>query len=292
MRAVSERSVSAGGRRWGRRVLGASVVAAMAATMMATFASPASASIAGVTVVTATSPTTSEDKSVEANCPDGKVLVGTGAYVTYGNNVRIKDITPSSTGVEVEAFEDDDRTSSLWYVQARAICAFAPPGYEIVESQDSSGSRSREDARADCTGDNLVLGTAAEIDNISTGDVMIDTVLPTPDSVLVVANEDQDGTNENWSVSAWAICADPIVGPVIDSFVGPSTSGIKSQGAVCSSGSRTGLGGLLSGPSGQVSLSDLKPGEYHGTPMSFAQGSEDDDGTLSSWTVTAYIVCA
>jgi hypothetical protein len=278
---------------WVRRVLGASVVGAMAAAGLAVFASPASASLIGVEVVSEFSEWSSDPKSVEAECPNGKVLVGTGAYVAYGREVRIKDITPFEDHVEVEAFEDDDGTLTDWYVRADAICAIRPLSYEIVQDQDPSNSRTRESAIAECTGDNVVLGTAAEIDNISTGDVMIDTVLPTRDSVLVAANEDKDGTGVNWEVSAWAICADPSAGPTILSVQSPSTSSGKSQSAVCGSRNVTGMGGVLSAPFGSLSLSSLKPSEYPlGNYIGFAQGAEVEGGTTDSWTVTTYLVCA
>ena len=291
MKSVAENSVSAG-RRWGRRVLGASVVAAMAATMMAAFASPASAGLIGVQIKSETSVSSSVRKSIDADCPPDTVLVGTGGSVSDNREVRIKDITPSVNSVEVEAVEDDDGTTGSWTVTATAVCAVRPPGYELVEQTDPSNSTTREAAQADCTGDNVVLGTAAEIDGISAGDVVIDTIIPTRDSVRVVANEDQNGTTANWSVAAWAICADPAAAPTIVSDISASTPNAKSESVACTSGSATGIGGLLVGPYGEIALSSLKPSEYLGTHLGFTQGAGDDDGASGNFTVTVYLICA
>jgi len=89
----------------------------------------------GLEQVTATSATNSSSgKSAVANCPPGKVLVGTGYNTNNGKSgvfpneetdIVIDAVFPSPTNVSVVALEEEP-TSVNWSVTARAICATAP----------------------------------------------------------------------------------------------------------------------------------------------------------------------
>jgi hypothetical protein len=81
----------------------------------------------GLQLVSATSPTTSEENGtyVTASCPAGKHLTGTGARVNNGNNrVVIDDMRPNPalTSVTVSGFEDLLGYDQNWSVTAFAIC--------------------------------------------------------------------------------------------------------------------------------------------------------------------------
>lgn len=289
--AGSSKSVSFG-RRWLRRLAGVVVVTAMAAGMTAVFASPASAGLVGLTIIEEQEESTDDSNTVTARCPNASVLVGTGVSVS-GGDVLIKDITPSETEVEVEAVVDADGTAGTWTLEAIAMCAVEPVGYEIVSDTSLRSSDPRQGANAACTGNKDVIGTAAEIDGIVTGDVMIDTVLPTEGNVHVAAAEDQNGTTSNWSVTAWAICADPSTGADIEasSNTTQTTRDNKARSEYCDSGEITGFGGLLLGAPGQVSITALSPIVYFDTHGAYARGTEDHDGTTANWTLTTYAIC-
>ena len=73
-------------------------------------------------------------KLVAANCPPGKILVGSGYDIVGGKSggwpnevskVVIDEIRPSSTDVLVHAYEEEP-IGDNWWVQATAICATAP----------------------------------------------------------------------------------------------------------------------------------------------------------------------
>ncbi len=89
----------------------------------------------GLQRVIATSDSDSQSqKGARAECPVGKVLVGTG-YDLFGGkegpspneetNVVVDEVTPLSKAVNVAAFEEEP-TASGWSVSAFAICATAP----------------------------------------------------------------------------------------------------------------------------------------------------------------------
>ncbi len=90
----------------------------------------------GLERVSSSTPTNSDSgKVVTANCPAGKVLVGTG-YFTGGGFVRgsfpnqqtdvvVNQVFPSDTTVTLDAFEEEP-TSANWSVTAVAICATDP----------------------------------------------------------------------------------------------------------------------------------------------------------------------
>ncbi len=106
------------------------------------------------------------------------------------------------------AFEDQDGTNSTWRLRATAVCsATTLPGLERVVATGPSNSRNKH-ATARCPDGKRVVGTGGEILG-GTGQVGITYLLPDEDltRVHVRGAEDQDGTNANWAVRAYAVCA-------------------------------------------------------------------------------------
>jgi hypothetical protein len=92
--------------------------------------------MSGLERVSADSATNASDspKFATAHCPAGKVVVGTGYYISGGTNgslpngqthVVVNTLLPSSTFVAVEAYEEEP-TSLSWHVTAYAMCVTAP----------------------------------------------------------------------------------------------------------------------------------------------------------------------
>ena len=91
----------------------------------------------GQVLVTATSPLNSSSKSQNANCQDGRVVVGSGVEVIGGNSssgaeVNIHELRPPTgqnpsfpltTFVAATAFEDQDGYSGSWQLRTYAVCA-------------------------------------------------------------------------------------------------------------------------------------------------------------------------
>jgi hypothetical protein len=67
-------------------------------------------------------------KEATATCPAGKLVVGSGADIFFGQiptgtQTAVRDILPSATDVQVQAAEIAGGTDSDWSVSAYAICA-------------------------------------------------------------------------------------------------------------------------------------------------------------------------
>lgn len=265
---------------------------ALAAAMA--FAGNASAAVAGLERVSATSPNSSSDKSITVTCPAGKQVLGAGGQIVNGNGqVVLEDVTPNSglTSVTVLAREDQNGQVGSWQVTAWATCAIAPLGLERVTATSPTNS-SGKSAIATCPSGKRLLGTGADRSG-GAGQVALNDVLPDSGLLKVTATalEDEDGTTANWSVRAYAICANPVAGRVRVTSTSPTNSNPKNAPIKpCPAGLRpTGAGGALTGGGGEVVLNHLLADSFFGAA---AGGNEDEDGTSSNWSVSAYAICA
>jgi hypothetical protein len=237
----------------------------------------------------------SSNKSVTATCPPGKRVVGAGGDVTPGDgDVLIDDIRPKSdlTGVIVSAREDETGTTASWQVNALAICAYPPPGLARL-SLTSALDSAKKSVTATCPTGKRLLGAGGEI-NSSNGQVLLDEVRPnsTLTGAVVNALEDETGNPQNWSLTAYAICANPVAGlqrMSAQSAVDSSISKVKEVS--CPAGKQvTGGGGDINSPNGQVVLDALFP-DVALTSFGVA-AFEDDTENAGNWSLTAYAICA
>lgn len=164
----------------------------------------------GLDLVSASSESSSEPKSVTAPCPPGKSLVGGGGSIIGGRGqVVLDDLVPTSGlgGMIVAAFEDQDGTPSPWALGVHAVCANPLPGLERVEARTATNSLDKS-ISARCPAGKKVVGAGGEI-FAGLGQVRMDDVSPNADlsAVLVTATEDQDGFSQNWFAHAYAVCA-------------------------------------------------------------------------------------
>jgi hypothetical protein len=95
-------------------------------------------------------------------------------------------------------------------------------GIEYRHYTTPSDHQERKSATVDCTGDKVVVGTGFTISSYA-GNVLVEDVIPSRNSVTVWANEDEDGNPNPWSLTAGAVCADAPLGWQIVS--NPSFSG-------------------------------------------------------------------
>jgi hypothetical protein len=110
-------------------------------------------------------------------------------------------------------------------------------------------------------------------------------------SVQVNASEDDDGFDGSWSLTAYAICANPPPGLALVSASSAPSSSFKGATATCpSSKNLLGTGGLVLGGEGQIVIDDLRPTKTLKSVTVF--GVEDQSGYASNWTANAYAICA
>ncbi|CCH16270.1 Conserved hypothetical protein [Micromonospora lupini str. Lupac 08] len=149
----------------------------------------------------------------------------------------------------------------------------------------------------------LVIGWTAFAticENGVTGEGVVDDFRPNggvaaaPTSVNVGAYE-SDATVLNLSVTAYAICANPLPGLVRASVVGASNSlDFRSVVATCPVGKvLTGAGYELNGVTGEGIVDDFRPNGGPATaPVSAASGAYEEDAFAGNWSDTGYAICA
>jgi hypothetical protein len=240
---------------------------------------------------------TSSNKNVTLACPAGKKVLSPGAFVQLGSfdQVVLDDLRPSAdlTSVTVNALEDETGTAGNWTLSYGAICATPPPGLERVAATSPLNSANKS-VSVSCPAGKRVLGAGADL-NTFNGQVILDDLRPNAALTSVTVNgvEDETGNPANWSLTAYAVCANPVAGleriaqtsPLDSSqakFVSPSCPGGKVL---------TGVGADINSLNGQVLL-DVLDAAGGGAGNVAVEAIEDETGNSANWSVTAYGICA
>jgi len=278
-----------------RRIIG--TLALAVAVLLVGLTGTAWAAVVGLERVLSSSAATSSNKNITTTCPAGKQLLGAGASAGLGNgHVLIEDIRPNEalTSLTVKAVEDETGTTATWFVQAVAICAQAPPGLQRVAATSANNSADKG-VTASCPAGKRVLGAGGDI-NTSNGQVLLDGLRPNSSSVALNALEDETGNAANWSLTAYAICANPVAGLERLSATGPSDSAnSKVNELSCPAGKQVvGGGGEINSANGQVVADAFVPGGPPGAALTTyrADAFEDDTGNPANWSLTTYAICA
>ena len=209
----------------------------------------------GLERVSATSPLNSQNKSVAATCPSGKRVLGVGADLnTFVGQVLLDDLRPDAglTSVTANALEDETGNSTNWSVTAYAVCAAPVQGLARVTAGSALDSTANKVVRAPCPAGKQVTGMGGDI-NTFNGQVVLDATFPELDASGsgFAAFEDDTGNPANWSLTAYAICANSEQRVVLKD--GPSTAPKRVVSPSCATGQRlTGAAGELTGGFGGV----------------------------------------
>lgn len=184
---------------------------------------PASAATT-VTPVAAVSITNSAAfKTAEAFCPQGLHVVGGGGWVqetgaTTGK-LALTRLRPVHAQNGRDSYlatgaETTPGISGNWFVRAYAMCTSALPGLKIVASLPTALSSAAAQATAAvCPAGTRALGSGASISTLA-GQAVLQVARPsgTGDITRALAHEDVDGYSGSWSVTAYAVCANPPAG--------------------------------------------------------------------------------
>ena len=292
-------------RRFGARACGPVLGLAVAGAVVVP-ASPASAAVPGLVRISATSASTSNDfQSVTATCPVGKVLTGAGYEVNGATGEAVVDdfrpnggVAAAPTAVSVGAYEAEPFAGN-WSVTAYAVCANPLAGLVRISATGASASNDFQSATATCPVGKVLTGTGFEL-NGATGEGVVDDFRPNggvaaaPTAVTVGAYE-AEAFAANWSVTAYAICANPLAGLVRASATGASTSNdFQSVTAACPAGKvLTGAGFELNGATGEAVVDDFRPnGGPAAAPTTVNVGAYEEDAFAGNWSSTSYGICA
>lgn len=149
------------------------------------------------------------EKPAVATCSPGKVVVGGGFDVVGGlGTVLVDELLPTTNQVSTKAFEGKAGTSSSWFLDAYAICAFQPAGWEIVNKPGPIHSAGKITTK-ECPAGKKVLGPMFDLTG-SLGQAHMLSVLPSDfprQEVSIGALEDDDNTENSWGLNNWQVCA-------------------------------------------------------------------------------------
>lgn len=195
---------------------------------------------------------------------------------------------------------DDD-----YRVTVYAICATPRPGLTLVSNSTGSDSAPSKSVTASCPAGKKVVGVGGHVTDgyrvelvgpselAYVGQVLMNGLFPNAalTSVQVNAFEDEDGFDENWSLTAYAICATPPPGLVlVSNSTLANSSFLKIAAASCPAGKNLlGTGGLLSG-GGEVVIDDILPAKS--LTSATVTAVEDQSGFGGDWNASAYAICA
>jgi hypothetical protein len=242
----------------------------------------------------------STSKTVAASCPAGKRVLGGGGDVTGGGGqVGLEQLQPDQTATDdrfvVGASEDETGLAGDWQLTAYALCADPLPGQQIVSNPVPATSNPLQSQLGICPSAHI--GFGGRIDG-GAGQVHLTDLFPfvfPPAVTYIRAQEEANGFDGLWSVTAYAVCADTAAEFTTVAATAPASSENKSATVSCPAGSQVhSAGGQVasagSEPINGVVMDGISPDPTLSSVT--VDAAEDETGTTGSWSVTAYAVCA
>ena len=189
-----------------RRVL-ATVV--LAAALLVVPVAPAYA-LSDVEWVKVVSGSDSNNKSVDASCPRGKVTVAGGARISGSGEpyVHLTALAPmDELGYTATAEEFFGHTALPWELTTWAVCAKRPAGLEYVSTSTLFSSAPSQQKWAACPDGKRAIGSGATIAGGDGRVHLVDVRVEEERDTYAQAAESVDGYAFAWSLTAHAICS-------------------------------------------------------------------------------------
>jgi hypothetical protein len=250
-----------------------------------------------------------------AKCPERLDLVGAGFYVDVGSWVAHRPTLTVSLARPLVApgavrdsmvirAENTGTSDGSWRVAALAICADPPPGLEVVSRSTLASSDPIRGIVASCPKGKQLVGTGFEVGN-GRGQVIVEDVIPdgdaktAPTSVSVRAFEKDLLRNgdypDDWSLTAHAICANPLPGLVrVAASTMWSSDPVQEIVAPCSAGQVVvGTGFEAHGALGRVIVQAVGPlAKSETDPPTEVMVRAMAPEPFGTWYLDAYAICA
>ncbi|SCL14505.1 hypothetical protein GA0070616_0460 [Micromonospora nigra] len=175
----------------------------------------------------------------------------------------------------------------------------AVPGLVRIAAVSASNSNDFRSVTATCPAGKVLTGTGYEI-NGATGEVVVDDLRPngstvTAPTAVTVGAYEADPFAGNWTVTAYAVCANPLPGLIrVTAVSDTDLNDFHAATAACPFGKvLTGTGFEMTGITGEGVVDDLRPnGSPVSAPNAVTVGAYEVDTFLGSWNVRAYGICA
>ena len=146
---------------------------------------------------------------------------------------------------------------------------------------------------ATCSDSKKVISAGARISN-GDGQVFLDDMAPNGllTSVTATAYEDQSGYAGNWSLSAYAVCANALSGHEFRTATATPNDSNDNVISVSCPGTKKvhGLGAKMNGAVGQAFHAGIYPSAS--LTQGVAISLEDQDGYNNNWTNSIFVICA
>jgi hypothetical protein len=280
-----------------RLILRLSIAVGVVAAGTLAVVGPASAAVPGLQYITmSTVSDSSVYKTITVPCPSGLQAIGVGyEFVGATGSVVLDDFIPNATSVTVGAGEivgpgePSDGTTQNWRIKATAICANPLPGLQIVSNTSFFGPGGSRQVFADCPVGKRVVGSGAALSQ-GFGQVSIRALGIAGTFVVADAIDDEDGYSGNWSITAYAVCANAVPGlQIITGSTANDSSDIKHASANCPPDKKVlGVGWALN-PGDQMYAHSTFLGIGGSNTMLLV---EDANGFGGNWNASAISICA
>jgi hypothetical protein len=233
--------------RWGALIAAATIAAGAISTVQLGTAAPAGAVPGLYQRASDVAPSDSRPvKIAVAYCDNGHRVVGGGGWAhDFGaNQVVLTELRPfdgsTSDGFAVTAEEPASGFSGSWWLQAYAICAPQLAGHEIVEETTTTSNSTFKTEAAGCPAGKKVVGTGSKvIGRAGELGLHLSRAAGPLDISRSSARKRTSAYPGTWSLTSYAICANPI-GAVTEGVL--ETSG-DSGSHSCTSGRAHSVGG-------------------------------------------------
>jgi hypothetical protein len=282
-------------RRW---ITAAAVIAAAPVALQVLGNGTASAATVPSAVVTSalTAFDSSPVKTISANCPAGKKVIGGGGRVNGARHVVITELRPiagATDSYRISASEDQVGFAGSWAAQAFAICADPLPGLQIVSATGAVGTGAFQGVTANCPGGKFAIGSGGRI-NGGQGEVDLNTIAEGnffSTRSTAGGTEDLNGFGGNWSVTSFAVCVTPNAASDLQVVKVQSVSDSserKIEEARCPAGKKVTGGTAFSSSPGTV-VESVAPDANRLRIQAIAREQAPSTG---SWNVTVVAFCA
>lgn len=243
-------------------------------------------------------------KEFSVSCDLGEFAYGGGGSINIDGgptgNVALQSVVPLGnppTGFKVRAAALSSGIGS-WSVTARALCGASTTNMQVVSDNAGPSSLRTKETVARCPDTLRMYGTGFDTSPTSDGTVLVHDVIPgttlSPRSVTVRATARPD-MSPNWSLVAYAICANPAATMRIDAASSTSsTSGTRDISKACTNNATFahGLGvqtfGATDAVDGHIALNAMQPANNR-----TVRGIAAVNGTIGeAWQLRVYVICA